>query len=82
MNRRNIGVNQVRAVVESMNILISTFHNFIYFQVDSNLLFLYTHLQNTDPPFYTTQTLVQVVLKIIKIIMVHLKVDFRTINFN
>ena len=35
--------NQVRAVVESMNIL-STFQNCIYFQVDSNLLFSYTHL--------------------------------------
>ena len=50
-----LGVNQIRGVVESMNILSSTFQNFIYFQVDSNLLFLYTHLPtNTHPPLHYT----------------------------
>ena len=39
----------MRAAIESMNIL-STFQNFIYFQVDSNLLFLYTHLQTHTHP--------------------------------
>ena len=37
-----------------MNIL-SRFQNFIYFQVDTNLLFLYTHLPtNTHPPLRQT----------------------------
>ena len=40
MDSKSIGANQVGAVVESMNIL-STFPNFIYFHVDSNLLCLY-----------------------------------------
>ena len=48
-------MNQIRAVVESMDIL-STCQNFIYFQVDTNLLFLYTHLPtNTLPPLHYTK---------------------------